>query len=662
VEAGTPDPLERLARGLAGRYEVEREIGSGGMATVYLARDVKHQRAVAIKVLRPELAASLGSERFLREIEIAAGLDHPHILPLYDSGEVDGSLFYVMPFVEGESLRDRLTREGQLPLPDAIEIAREVADALSAAHARNIVHRDIKPENILLSGNHARVTDFGIARALSVAGGSRLTSAGMAIGTPSYMSPEQASGEEAIDGRSDLYALGCVLYEMLAGEPPYSGPTAQAILVKRLTEPVPRISALRETVSPALERVIHRALAKAPADRPANAASFMSELDAAASGAALAPTRRRPAIAGIVIVLLVAIVVAYAALRPGRMRVAGPRPGAPSVATSLARGNALIRERTPEAFQAAMTEYESAFAADSTEPETLARIGYAHALFADWGWGYRGQSVSALRARALEYSERALAADSTSAAAWLARAYALAQLDPYRMRGALEAFQRSLQLDSTTAEGWYQYGQALMYLGQDSAAISAYRHAFTLDRDRPMSLMSLAAILRKEGRIDEARRTIDTAVLASRTVTSPYVHVMRGIMALAANDIGMAGDEAGLALELDTSYALPARSLLVRVRVAEGNRAGALAEMKRVLAAFDTTTPSPNAVLFASGALLALGRRDQVLGLVERSKPRGAQLWFYLRNPEFDGLRAEPRFSRVVRESDPRNASDKDPP
>ena len=468
------------------------------MATVYLARDLRHDRAVAIKVLRPELASSLGPERFLREIEIAAGLDHPHILPLYDSGEADGSLFYVMPFVEGESLRDRLTREGQLPLADAIEITREVADALSAAHSRNIVHRDIKPENIMLSGNHARVADFGIARAVSVAGGARLTSAGMAIGTPAYMSPEQASGDENIDARSDLYSLGCVLYEMLAGEPPYSGPTMQALLVKRLTEPVPRLSALRETVSPALEAVIHRVLSRAPADRPATAAAFIAELDATATGA---PARRRPrtlTLAGFGLLALFAV--AFAVNRLGRTRGTGTATPAAGVAALLARGDQLLRERTSESFAAAMTQYEAALARDSASAETLARIGYAYALFADWGWSYGGQGISALRARALALSERALASDSTSAVAWLARAYALVQVDPYRLRGATEAFERSLRIDSTSPEGWYQFGQALMYLGEDSAAIHAYQRAFALDRERPMSLMSVAAMLRKSGR------------------------------------------------------------------------------------------------------------------------------------------------------------------
>ena len=640
------------------RYRVERELGSGGMATVYLAQDLKHQRTVAIKVLRPELAASLGTERFLREIEIAARLDHPHVLPLYDSGESAGLLYYVMPFVEGESLRDRLEREGQLPVEDAIRITREVADALSAAHRTGIIHRDIKPENILLSGGHARVADFGIARALSVAGGARLTSSGVAIGTPAYMSPEQAAGQENLDARSDLYALGCVLYEMLAGETPHSGPTAQSIMVKRLTEPVPRLSGLRETVSPALERVVHRILSKSPADRPASAASLIEELDrAAAAKDEWRPSRRVVLVAGAV---LAAVVIGVAALRLAQ--AAGNRPPGSATNAHLARGDRLLKERTIESFAAAMTEYEAAYALDSTDGGTLARIGYAHALFADWGWSYRGLPQRTLRARALDFSERALAADSTLAVAWLARAYALVQLDPYRMRGGAEAFERALRMDSTSAEAWYQYGQAMMYLGRDSVASHAYRKAFELDRDRPMSLMSLAAILRKNGRLAEARQLIDSAVLASRTVSSPYVHVLRGIMALDAGELRMAADEAELALEQDTTYTVPARSLLVRVRVAEGNRSAATEEMTRVLAAITPGNPSPNEVLFAAGALIALGRQDEMLDLLERTTPRGAQLWFYLRNPEFDPLRGDPRFARVVREADPNRPSDQNTP
>src|SRR3989440_4842699 len=252
------------------------------MATVYLARDRKHHRQVAIKVLKPELAAALGSERFLQEIEIAAGLTHPHILPLYDSGEATGLLYYVMPYVEGETLRNRLDGAGQLPLAEAVQITREVADALSYAHSRDVLHRDIKPENILFEAGHAVVTDFGIARAITAAGGEKLTGTGIAVGTPAYMSPEQAAASARVDERSDIYSLGCVLYEMLAGELPFTGPSAESIVRQHLAAAPPRVSAMRAAVPPAIEEAIVRALAKTPADRFATAAEFVEALAAPA--------------------------------------------------------------------------------------------------------------------------------------------------------------------------------------------------------------------------------------------------------------------------------------------------------------------------------------------------------------------------------------------
>ncbi|UCG84836.1 MAG: protein kinase [Gemmatimonadota bacterium] len=276
--------LERLRTALADRYDVERELGEGGMAIVFLAHDVKHERHVAIKVLRPELAASLGADRFLREIKIAAKLTHPHILPLYDSGEAEGLLFYVMPFVEGESLRDLLDREQQLPLEDAVRIAREVAGALAQAHSHGIIHRDIKPENVMLSGGHAVVADFGIARALSAAGGDNLTQTGMAVGTPAYMSPEQAAGDPNLDGRSDVYSVGCMLYEMLVGQIPFTGPNAQAIMARHTMDAVTPPSIMRQSVPVELEDVILRALEKAPADRFRTAGDFADALVSLDSG------------------------------------------------------------------------------------------------------------------------------------------------------------------------------------------------------------------------------------------------------------------------------------------------------------------------------------------------------------------------------------------
>jgi len=336
-----PDSLHQLTEALADRYRIERELGQGGMATVYLAHDVRHDRKVALKVLRPELSAILGSARFLTEIKTTANLQHPHILSLFDSGEADGLVFYVMPYVEGESLRDRIAREKQLPVEDAVRIAREVADALDYAHGHGVIHRDIKPENILLHGGHAQVADFGIALAVSRSdGGTRMTETGMSLGTPHYMSPEQAMGEREITAKSDVYALGCVLYEMLTGEPPFTGPTAQAIIARVMTEEPRSLTLQRKTIPPNVEAAVNGALAKLPADRFATAAQFAEALGktdyvlpATRIGAATAGrlagggwrTRfRDPAFIGVTVVAVAAAAVAISLARRPAPRVLPP--------------------------------------------------------------------------------------------------------------------------------------------------------------------------------------------------------------------------------------------------------------------------------------------------------------------------------------------------
>ncbi|MGD8727034.1 MAG: serine/threonine-protein kinase, partial [Gemmatimonadales bacterium] len=290
------DVLDRLRKALADRYTIEREIGSGGMATVYLAEDLKHHRKVAIKVLRADLAATLGPERFLREIEVAAQLQHPHILPLHDSGEADGFLYYVMPFVEGQSLRDKLAKEGELPIGEAVRILRDVADALTAAHAHGVVHRDIKPENILLSGRHALVTDFGVAKAVSEATGrEQLTTAGVALGTPAYMAPEQAAADPHLDHRVDLYAVGAVAYELLTGRPVFMGTTPQMVLSAHVTEAPQPVTKHRDTVPAALESVVMRCLEKKPADRWQTAEELLPQLEALATpSGGMTPTQTAP--------------------------------------------------------------------------------------------------------------------------------------------------------------------------------------------------------------------------------------------------------------------------------------------------------------------------------------------------------------------------------
>jgi len=340
-----------LAEALAGRYAIERELGEGGMATVYLAHDVRHDRHVALKVLKPELGAIVGSERFLAEIRTTAKLQHPHILALFDSGEVDNQLFYVMPFVEGESLRDRLDRETQLSIDDAVTLTGKVADALDYAHEHGVVHRDIKPANILITERgEPLVADFGIALAISEAGGGRITETGLSLGTPHYMSPEQATGDRDIDPRSDIYALGCVLYEMLAGQPPFVAPTAQGVLVRILTEHPHSITDLRHTVPPHVAGVIARALEKLPADRFPNAGAFKAALAdegyryqaipqpapdrpapaAEPVSAATAPTRRKSHPA-----LLAALAVAVVAAAAGWFRSAPEAPAGNTVRAAI---------------------------------------------------------------------------------------------------------------------------------------------------------------------------------------------------------------------------------------------------------------------------------------------------------------------------------------
>ncbi len=304
------EQLEHLKAALADRYRIERALGRGGMATVYLAEDLKTRRKVAIKVLKPEIAAVVGPDRFLREIVITAKLDHPHILPLHDSGEADGFLYFVMPYVEGGTLRDRLKREKQLSIEDAIQTTREVADALDFAHRHNVIHRDIKPENILLAAGHARVADFGVARALSEAGGERLTESGVAVGTPEYMSPEQSAGGDDLDQRTDVYSLACVVYEMLAGEPPFTGPSAQAILAKHMQAAVPDLSVVRPTINPHTQQVMATALAKVCADRFATAGEFARALEESLPAVDRGKRRRRLVTAGVATVTVPAIAIA----------------------------------------------------------------------------------------------------------------------------------------------------------------------------------------------------------------------------------------------------------------------------------------------------------------------------------------------------------------
>ena len=402
------DAIPRLTAALAGRYRIERELGQGGMATVYLAQDLRHDRRVAVKVLRPELAAVIGADRFLSEIKTTANLQHPHILPLFDSGEADGFLFYVMPFVDGESLRERLSREKQLPIGDAVRIAKEVSSALDYAHRRGIIHRDIKPENVMLQDGAALVADFGIALAASRAGSARMTETGMSLGTPSYMSPEQAMGEREITARSDVYALGAMTYEMLVGDPPFIGSTAQAIVAKVLTEKPAAPSTARDTVPDAVEDAVLTALAKLPADRWPSAAAFAAALDrpsgaTRATRAIAAPVRVSrtpwPWVAAAVAALALA---ALGWLRPRRSE---PRPVI-RLEMQAGAGSAIAMPLDGVATQLALSPDGSMALFAATRP--------------DGGWSLSLRSLDGLTSRALPGTEGALNPEFSPNGRWIA--------------------------------------------------------------------------------------------------------------------------------------------------------------------------------------------------------------------------------------------------
>ena len=785
-----PELLEKVRAALADRYTIERELGRGGMSVVYLAQDLKPQRYVAVKVLRPEVAAMLGVERFVREIEIACRLNHPHILPLYDSGEAQGLLYYVMPCFEGRSLRDRLDAEKQLPLPVALRIATQVASALSYAHSHDIVHRDIKPENILLAGDDVIVADFGIARAITAAGGEQLTSTGIAVGTPAYMSPEQAAGE-ALDGRSDVYSLGCVLYEMLAGQPPYTGPTAQAIQARRMTDPVPPLRTVRETVPIDVEEAIVKALAKVPADRFGTAVEFANALTipTTSTSATTLVRRSRRAVAvsavGILLLAVAAAVIvrfhhnrklelglnsvavlyfdnlspdtadAYLAdglteeliFRLGRIErlqvksrqavrryradtnqdpaaigralgvaylvsgsvrhgdslrvtvemvrtATGQRVWSEqydrsegdvlvieedvgrAVATAIGgrlvpaeqqvlalrstrnpaaydhflRGNYLLARRDPTDAWRAVAEYDAAVRLDPSFARALARIGLVFGLFLDWGWPHPGVATTDLLTRGSGAVDRSLALDSANAEAWVARGFLNSYRNPGTFEGVLPAFERAIVLEPRNAEVYHQYGGFLNYLGQDAAALAAWRRALALEPERAITLENIARgyylLLR---RYDQAERMIDSAITVDPAAYYAY-ETQAWIRLLTGNLEG-----ARVSLDLATRLSPPdygPKEILATFEAREGDTTGARARMDSMVTKFsDRAHPSVGEGIRAAMGYAQLGDQVRALRVLESVEPRGVFLSWWLRHPGFDPLRAHPRFQRLVEQS-----------
>ncbi len=503
-----PDLLERLKSALGDRYGIEKEIDRGGMAIVFLAEDLKHGRQVAIKVLHPQLTSAVGGERFLKEIEIVAGLQHPHILPLHDSGEADELLYYVMPFVEGESLRARLEREGPIPVHEAVRIAAEVADGLDYAHRRGVIHRDVKPGNIMLSDRHAVIMDFGIARALTEARDDRLTGTGLTLGTPRYASPEQAVGTDALDGRSDIYSLGCVLYEMLSGEVPLGASTPQAMQQRRMTDTPEPLHSVRTTVPPVLDQVIAKALAPLPADRFESAAQFGQALNAVLgrtdesfeaafamtpapkpAGALRRPWRGRSLGPGLAVLAIVAAVVGWAILKSiqpgGTPDTAGdvvPHADAVVALESYDKATHWFGKRTQKGIDTAIVHFRRATELDPSM--AVAWAGLSEVLITGMFWRFIPEADS-LRAEARAAALRGLDLDSTSVQVRTAWAGVLFEIDADTAAAEAE-LRRAIEIDPNEADAHRAYGDFLMTVKRGEEGRGEIEKAFELDPDSPI--------------------------------------------------------------------------------------------------------------------------------------------------------------------------------
>ena len=651
--------LAILEAELHDRYRIERELGAGGMALVWLATDLRHGRSVALKVLRPELALSGIADRFLREARVLADLQHPHILPLLDSGVIPLTPggerlcpFYVMPLVRGESLRERLTREGQLSLDDGNAIAAQVAGALDYAHKRGVVHRDVKPENLLLADDQVYLADFGIAAAVEEAGGARLTETGLTLGTPAYMSPEQAAAERRVDGRSDQYSLACVVFEMLAGEPPFSGPTAQAIMAKRLSGPAPSIGVLRPSLPSHVPVALARALAQLPADRFPSAGAFAAALTPAKGGderpvRPVSPGTRWP------VMLATALLVITSAALILRSR----RPAVPAAlahdSTTLelrARADMGYAKRTQAGTTDAVQLYSQSIARDSGYAQSWNGLAQAYVRAYIWGFTIPDVPRDSLLTRALRASDGAFVADSNLAMTWVTRAIVMRQLAPTSRTDVFRALRRALQLDPNDAEAWNEYAQALADSDSLSASLDARRHAVRIRPSYTEAVQFLALGHMWSGNYDSAIAWADSAIALNPTnvlnrLAAGWIALARGDGALAEREFA-AADKMGGGTERAGALAG-----LAMAHAAEGDSGQA----RRILMSADSVVGRGpdypvHSVVYLAEAWDAVGNRDRALKWLHQY-PLAADLHFQLHlrhDPAFAPLRGDRQFQALM--------------
>ena len=613
---------------LADTYRIEREIARGGMATVYLATDLRHDRPVALKVMHPEVSHALGRERFLREIRLAAGLSHPNILALHDSGEAGEFLYYVMPYVDGETLRHRLAKQGPLPVEEAIRLAREAAEAIGYAHSLGIVHRDIKPENILLSRGHAVVADFGIARAIDASRDDRITASGFSVGTPAYMSPEHALGEE-VDARADIWAMGCMLYEMLAGTPPF-GTSSREVVTRSLTTRPQPLEQLRKDVPAGLERVVDKALARDREDRFSSAPEFAAALDdlhVARNGRTAGRLKSRwPVVAGIAAILVavpaVMLLRSDTAAGPVPITASNPRLSPDSVARELYRmGRAEYARRTTAGTSRAIALYMQALERDPNFARGWAEL----ARTASWSLtrgldpGIPRDSLLALAVRA---SERASQLSPDDPVSWLVKASAARLVDPTDLSPAIFAIRRSLALDSMNADAWFSLGVNLEESYDTAGAIAAWRRAARLDPSDPLTLSFIAHHYFWNGDYAGGVPWADSAVKLD-----PTYLLGREISGLLAIELGRLDDarrqyDVAMQVTSKQEQANPL-SVMARIAVKAGDTARGRQLIARSMALFDTLNPPRHEAAYGAAALAALGDTTAAVRLLSAYAPRG---------------------------------------
>jgi tetratricopeptide (TPR) repeat protein len=644
--------LDRLNAELGDRYTVERELGRGGMATVWLARDLRLGRQVAIKVLHQELAGAIGVDRFAREVRLTASMQHPCIVPILDSGVLPATTshaavpWYSMPYIGGESLRSRLSREHQLPVEESLHITEEIAGALQAAHRQQVIHRDIKPENVILAEGRVYVVDFGIAKALIETGDARLTSTGLAIGTPAYMSPEQASAD-TVDARTDQYSLAVLLYEMLVGEPPFTGPTAQAIAARRIAEAARPIRPVRTTVPPGVEQATLKALERVPADRYGDIESFARALrsSAALPGRPRGPSRRAILVAGLI---FIAALGGWGLVRHGR---GGGKVAPDSAVVALYQsGMRGYDRRTQEGTREAIRDFRAAVSLDSTYTPALTGLAKAYIRAIGRYFVIDGLSQDSMLQLAVAAAGRALAIDSGSADALVTKAAVSSWVDPTETAPEIRLLRHALAIDSNYAPAWHFLAVAQTGRGDLDGAINSWRRSVAADPKYTQGLgfLGLSHYWRRE--YDSAEVWADSTVAEDATFILGRQVTGNVAVELGEYDRAIAAFEAVRRLDSGVEQV----NALAGEAMAEA-RAGRMVEARATVRDADSLAagyfPVPlHTAVYIAQAYAAMRATERAVGWLSRYKPRGdVHFQFHLRcDPPFDPIANDPRFKALL--------------